>query len=186
MATQLGLRDLVQGDSADKPMNITIPPRMLPPPKNSIEREERVRAYWMTEALDGYSTLGTSWNLGLLRPPLTKVLPCNEDDWECTEPMVDFLAFGDFESPSSFALYVSFVTNELFEVHHFLQQSFQTTTPEECETWDREFRKVEGYLKEWRTRNMGIAGPYASYVSSPGRTIRFDPTIVLANTGYNM
>ena len=184
MATQLGLRDMVQGDTNSQ--CFTAPPRMLPPPTDSIEREERVRAYWMTEALDGYSTLGAAWNVHILRPPLTKVLPCNDDDWECTEPMVDFLAFGDFESPSSFALYVSFVTNELFEVHQFLQQSFQTTTSEECETWDREFRKVEGYLKEWRVRNLSIAGPYASYVTSPGRTVRFDPTIVLANTGYNM
>lgn len=184
MATQLGLRDMVQGDHNNQ--RFTVPPRMLPAPNNSIEREERVRAYWMTEALDGYSTLGAAWNVHILRPPLTKVLPCNEDDWECTEPMVDFLVFGDFESPSSFALYVSFVTNELFEVHQFLQQSLQTTTTEECETWDREFRKVEGYLKDWRARNSSIAGPYASYVMSPGRTTRFDPTIVLANTGYNI
>lgn len=184
MATQLGLRDMVQGDHNNQ--RFTVPPRMLPAPNNSIEREERVRAYWMTEALDGYSTLGAAWNVHILRPPLTKVLPCNEDDWECTEPMVDFFVFGDFESPSSFALYVSFVTNELFEVHQFLQQSLQTTTTEECETWDREFRKVEGYLKDWRARNSSIAGPYASYVMSPGRTTRFDPTIVLANTGYNI
>ena len=184
MATQLGLRDMVQNENDSQ--RFTVPPRMLPPPNNSIEREERVRAYWMTEALDGYSTLGAAWNVHILRPPLTRVLPCNEDDWECTEPMVDFLAFGDFESPSSFALYVSFVTNELFEVHQFLQQSLQTNTPEECETWDREFRKVEGYLKDWRARNLSITGPYASYMTSPGRTARFDPTIVLANTGYNM
>ena len=184
MATQLGLRDLIRDDSSER--LFTVPPRMLPPPSNSIEREERVRAYWMIETLDGYTTLGASWNLCLLRPPLTKVLPCNEDDWDCTEPLLDFFAFGNFESPSSFALYVSFVTNELFEVHHFLQQSYHTSTQEECQTWDREFRKVEAYLKDWRARNNTIAGPFASYVASPGRTVRFDPTIVLANTGYNI
>lgn len=184
MATQLGLRDIIQADNSSQAF--IVPPRMPPPPDNGIEREERVRAYWMTEALDGYSTLGAAWNVHILRAPLTKVLPRNEDNWQCTEPMVDFLAFGDFESPSSFAAYVSFVTNELFEVHQFLQQSLQTTTPEECETWDREFRKVEGYLKAWRARNASIAGPYASYVTSPGRTARFDPNIVLANTGYDM
>ena len=184
MATLLGLRDLVQGDDGGKLS--AVPPRMLPLPKSAIEREERVRAYWMIEALDGISTLGASWNLYIVRPPLTKALPCNDDNWECTEPIVDFLAFGDFELPSSFALYVSFVTNELFEVHHFLQQSFQTTTLEECETWDREFGKVEGYLKDWRLRNASIAGPFASYVGNPGGKRRFDPTIVVANTGYDM
>ena len=184
MATQLGLRDLVQGNRSDK--LFTVRPQMLTAPRNYIEREERVRAYWATEGLDGYSTLGASWNLHLLRPPVTEVLPCKDDDWECIEPMVDFLAFGDFESPSSFALYVSFVTNELFEVRRFLQQFFQTTTSEECETWDREFRKVEGYLNDWRARNASTAGLFASYVTTPGRSVRFDPTIVLANTGYNM
>lgn len=100
--------------------------------------------------------------------------------------MTDFFAFGGFQSPFSFTLYVSFVTNELFEVHPFLQQSFRTTTQEECETWDREFRKVKGYLEDWRVRNVSIADLFASFVTGPERTVRFDPTIVLANTGYNM
>ena len=100
--------------------------------------------------------------------------------------MVDLLVFGEFESPSSFALYVSSVTNELFEVHRFLLQPFQTTTSEKCETRDREFRKVEGYLNDWRARNASIAGLFVSYVTTPGRTVRFDPTLVLANTGYNV
>lgn len=76
--------------------------------------------------------------------------------------------------------------NELFEIHRFLLQPFQTTTSEECETRDREFRKVEGYLNDWRARNVSIAGLFVSYVTTPGRTVRFDPTLVLANTGYNM
>ena len=170
MATQLGLRDIVHGDNDTQ--RFTVPPRMLPPPTSSIEREERVRAYWMTEALDGYSTLRAAWNVHILRPPLTKVLPCNTEEWECTEPIVDFLAFGDFESPSSFALYVSFVTNELFEMHQFLQQSFQTTTPEDRNYPDEDLKLARETTVERRKRS-------ATYLTAFWKRIEVIPAVAI-------
>jgi len=78
MAMQLGLRDMIQGDRSDNVL--TESPRMLPPPSSPIEREEQVRAYLMTEALDGYTILRAPWNLYLLRLPRTRFLPYNEED----------------------------------------------------------------------------------------------------------
>lgn len=69
---------MIQGDRSDNVL--TESPRMLPPPSSPIEREERVRAYLMTEALDGYTILRASWNLYLLRLPRTRFLPFNEED----------------------------------------------------------------------------------------------------------
>lgn len=181
MALQLGLRDLVNIEEPNK--SFAVPPRMLPPPIDDIEREERVRAYWMVETLDGYST----WNQFIARPPVTKSHSSNAHTWQRTDPSINRSVFGDSEPPSSFALYVSFVTNEIYEVRHFLQQSLQTTTPQECETWDREFRRVEGYLKNWRARHLSLAGSPASDITSPPRRPpHFDPTLLLADTAYNM
>ena len=67
------------------------------------------------------------------------------------------------------------ITNELFELYRLLQQSSQKTTSEECEKRDHDFNKVEGYLKDWCTRNASIAGAFAAYVTTLGRTVRFDP-----------
>ena len=54
----LGLADIVfrQGMNFNQPS--TVPPRVLPIPNTFIDREERVRAYWMSEALDSISMLG--------------------------------------------------------------------------------------------------------------------------------
>lgn len=49
MGTQLGLRDLVAHHCDNFNQVSTIPPRMLPLPVSLVNREEKIRAYWMTE-----------------------------------------------------------------------------------------------------------------------------------------
>jgi len=49
MGTQLGLRDLVANHCDNFNQVSTIPPRMLPLPVSLVNREEKIRAYWMTE-----------------------------------------------------------------------------------------------------------------------------------------
>ena len=49
MGTQLGLRDLVAHHCDNFNQVSTLPPRMLPLPVSLVNREEKIRAYWMTE-----------------------------------------------------------------------------------------------------------------------------------------
>ena len=55
----LGLKDIVfRQDLNFNQASTVLPPRLLPLPQSFVDREEFVRAYWMTEVLDSISSLG--------------------------------------------------------------------------------------------------------------------------------
>ncbi|RDW69810.1 hypothetical protein BP6252_08830 [Coleophoma cylindrospora] len=144
MGIQLGLRDLVTND-LNKPA-----PRMLSLPTTLIEQEERIRAYWMTEVLDSMSSLGAGWNLGLSRPENEAWFPCDEVVWAYPENATAFSSFGDSEVSSAFSLYLNLVTHQLYPVHVFLQQSFDTTSAVDRLRWQENCTAVDEVLSKWR------------------------------------
>ena len=101
IAMQLGLRDLVVHQCSNFNCTSMLPPRMLPLPNTLIDQEEKTRAYWMTEILDGSSTMGVAWNVSLTRPP-PSILPSASATASQTnsaslpyEQNMPWLAFGD-------------------------------------------------------------------------------------------
>ena len=125
----------------------TIPPRMLEPPTTVLEQEERIRAYWMIEALDSCSTLGTAWNISLTRPDNLEWLPCSDELWSFPESL-HMLSFDESQLSSVFASYVRFATNELWHVHHLLQQPWNIASDdgrtrywEACQDLDPKFSR---------------------------------------------
>ena len=150
MGTQLGLVDLVFNNGENYDKISSIPPRMLALPRNVIEQEERIRAFWMTEVLDSVSTLGTGWNLGVSSVEPHALSPCNEIVWAFPERTVEGASPLNLEYSSLLSLYVSLVTGSLAKVHAFLRQKFdlsslahQTQQQERCVALDEN-------LKEWR------------------------------------
>jgi hypothetical protein len=154
MGVQLGLRDLVanQGDNFYKLS--TIPPRMLPAPKSLIEQEEKIRAYWMTEVLDSMSSLGAGWNLSLSRPENEAWFPCNETVWAFPENATAFSSFGDSEVSSAFSIYLNLVTHQLYQVHLFLQQSYDATSAVDRVRWQAQCVNVDNALTKWRESDL--------------------------------
>jgi len=163
-STGLGLRDLVanKGDNFNEPS--TIPPRMIPKPASLIEREERIRAYWITEALDSASTIGAAWNLGVLKPENVERLPCRDDIWTSPES-IDVSSLENAEYSATFSLYVGLVCNEIYYVHHFLQTSFDLTMESERERWRTEAMTVEDKLQNWKMQQWK-----QDFLTSPGAT----------------
>jgi hypothetical protein len=135
MGVQLGLRDLVanKGDNFNKLS--TIPPRMIAAPSSLIELEEKIRAYWVTEVLDSMSSLGAGWNLSLSRPENEAWFPCNETVWSFPENATSFSSFGDSEVSSAFSVYLNLVTHQLYQVHVFLQQSYDASSAVDRTRW---------------------------------------------------
>ncbi|KAF7590643.1 hypothetical protein BBP40_002591 [Aspergillus hancockii] len=126
ISTQLGLRDLVNHHCTNFGVASAIPPRMLFIPLTAVEREEKIRAFWATEALDSISTLGAAWHLSVSPPEPAATVPCDEEIWQYPESVLATYLFGNTDSPSSFSLFVSLATNELWYVHQFFQQSYNT------------------------------------------------------------
>ena len=150
-STGLGLRDLAanKGDNFNEPS--TIPPRMLPKPASLIEREDSIRAYWITEALDSSSTVGAAWNLGVLKPENMEWIRCREDIWTSPES-IDASSLAKARFSATFSLYVGLVCNEIYLVHHFLQTSFDLSVESERKRWRAEAMALEKKLENWQTQ----------------------------------
>ncbi|KAF2656749.1 hypothetical protein K491DRAFT_691794 [Lophiostoma macrostomum CBS 122681] len=152
MGTQLGLRDLVANHCDNYNQLSSLPPRMLPLPNSLVNKEEKIRAYWMTEVLDCSSTVGAAWNVNISKPENTGLLPCSDIMWAFPEAIISAWSFGDFETPSTYSLYVMLVTNELYHVHQFLQQSFDTQSVTERIRQQQECKTIDERLIGWRSR----------------------------------
>lgn len=113
---QLSLRDLVayQCKNYNKPS--VVPLRMLPLPSTLVDREEKIRAYWVMELINGASTMGASWNVSLSRPTPegTGLFPCNNAIWMLPE----FDALLSSDMGCSIALYIELTTQEIWFVHN--------------------------------------------------------------------
>ncbi|WAO95906.1 Zn(2)-C6 fungal-type domain-containing protein [Fusarium falciforme] len=150
ISTQLGLRDLVAHSAMNFGFPSVLPPRMLQIPTTAVEREEKIRAFWAIDALDSASTLGVAWHLTVSRPEPAANLPCDEEIWRFPESVIDMYQFGSSEAPSSFSLYVRLVTNELWHVHNFLQQSCEPFSIISLSQRQEECDSVYQRLKSWQ------------------------------------
>lgn len=82
----------------------------------------------MTEALDSISSLGAGWNLNLSRPENEVAFPCDETVWAFPENATAFSNFDNIEMSSAFSLYLNLVTQQVYQVHVFLQRSFDVAS----------------------------------------------------------
>lgn len=152
MALQLGLRDLVAHHCRNFDRVSTLPPRMLVVPDSLVEREEKIRAYWMTEVLDSASTLGAAWNITISKPESTGLLPCSDAAWAFPEAVISAWPFDDLATSSGYSLYVMLATNELYHVHRFLQTSYNLYSSEERARRREDCQSVDEGLKAWRAK----------------------------------
>lgn len=178
MATQLGLRDIVVNMCANFNQLSSVPPRMLPLPSTLVSQEENVRVYWMTEVLDSSSTIGVAWNLNLPQPIQNALLPCNSAVWSFPESAMGIWSFDDLEFSSSFSLYVSLLTTELWHVHNFLQQAYDMRSAQDRPRAQVDCQAVDSRLLQWQSSSGSIA--FSSNATSLGQsTVGFDPNILL-------
>ncbi|TVY12910.1 hypothetical protein LARI1_G008844 [Lachnellula arida] len=169
MGIQLGLRDLVANKFDNFNKLSTLPPRMIPVPTSLIEQEEKIRAYWMTEVLDSMSSLGAGWNLSLSLPESELWFPCNEAVWAFPEKTTSFSSFDDSEVSSAFSVYLNLVTHQLYQVHLFLQQSYDATSAVDRARWQSQCITIDEALDKWRNANleMNYLGHDSTVVHGP-------------------
>jgi hypothetical protein len=176
IGTQLGLRDLVVYYGQNYNQASLVAPRMLPLPENMIEREERIRAYWMIECLDASSTLGAAWNIGLFPSFSTETLPCPDGIWESTDPAAQD---SDGSETFSFSSLISLMTKELNRVHNAMQEPYDFSLEVEHTRWLRNCNEVYDELCKWRSSSLET--PFAVSSFDTEGNIKFDVSIVTAN-----
>lgn len=82
---------------------------------------------------------------------------------------------------SAYSLYVIMVTNELFHVHRFLQQSFDTQSATERVRWQNECKAVDEGLISWRTK---FAEAHVRIHTENGGA--YDPNIILTHCALDL
>lgn len=181
MSLQLGLRDLVVNFCVNYGQPAMIPPRMLAVPDTVVGCEERVRAFWATEVLDSASTIGTAWNFYVSPPEIGGWTPFGDDIWSLPEGEISMYPFGNPETPSAFSLYVRLVSNELWNVHDFLQQSSDTTRPEILADRRSKCVEIDGKLTHWRAmfESLTHASSPISDIFGPNELRLHNPNIVM-------
>lgn len=183
MSTTLGLRDLVVNKAANFNSLSSLPPRMLPLPSTLVSQEENIRGYWMTEIMDSTSTLGVAWNLNLPQPIENALLPCNNAIWSFSEAAMGIWPPDDFEFSSSFSLYISLITNELWHVHNFLQQAYDMRSAEDRPKAQLDCQEVDSRLLQWQDSSGSIAFTSNSLLGQSATP--FDPNILMARCMFN-
>ncbi|EOD52547.1 putative c6 transcription protein [Neofusicoccum parvum UCRNP2] len=182
MTLQLGLRDYVANQGNDFSGRSTIPPRLLPLPCTIIDREERIRAYWMTELLDSISTLGAGWNSTISPPPdVSAVLPCSDSIWAFPEHIINIWSIGEFHFSSAFSLCIILSTSELWHVHRFLQQSFDLRIYEQKSRFQAESQQIDERLTTWRAEFVAAVYRLINTEHAQEERAEMDPNIVLTN-----
>jgi len=146
-----------------------------------IDREERIRAYWMTEILDGASTIGAAWNLGISPPEGTAILPCSDSIWAFPQHIINVWSFGDFHFSSAFSLCIILVASELWHVHRFLQKAFDTRVHEQRLRWQQESQQIDERLTAWRGEFVAAVYRLINAEYAQEERAEFDPNIVLTN-----
>jgi hypothetical protein len=168
LSMQLGLRDMVVNYCINYGKPSIIPPRMLSMPSTVIGYEERIRAFWITEILDSTSTLGAAWNFSVPRPEINVWTPCGDDMWVLPEGLISMLPFGTSDTPGSFSLYVRLVSNELWDVHYFLQQSCDMSIPKVCAQRQADCQVVDQRFLKWQSEFENVAQASSPSISPAG------------------
>lgn len=181
MSVQLGLRDFLANQGKDYSNLSTIPPRLRPLPCTIVDREERIRAYWMTELLDSVSTLGGSWSPTTSSPDITTVLPCSDSIWAFPEHIINIWSIGDFYFSSAFSLCIILATSELWHVHRLLQQPFDLRNPEQKSRFQTESQQVDERLTTWRAEFVAAVYRLINTEHAQEERAEMDPNIVLTN-----
>ena len=135
----------------------------------------------MSVVLDASSTIGAAWNVSISKPEANGLLPCSDTVWSFPEAIISAWSFGDCEMSSAYSLYVMLVTNELFHVHHFVQQSFDTQSATDRARRQSECRSVDDRLIAWQAR---FATAQLRINAENGGA--FDPNVVLIHCALEL
>lgn len=115
-----------------------------------VEKEEAIRAYWMTAMLDSISTIGLSSRLSSLQVPKSASLPCSESTWDLHDPIINRGLSTQVQYPSMFSLCVMLAMEELGAIHRFSTKSYDVKSIEEKQEWQTEAQRLDERLTNWR------------------------------------
>ncbi|KZF24291.1 hypothetical protein L228DRAFT_93698 [Xylona heveae TC161] len=142
------------------PSIATLGAAVLPEPMNWIEEESRRRLFWAVYLLDRYTTIATSFEFALDDKEIDRKLPCRDDlfsrnrpvetRWFRTPRRTDY-SLDRPENLGYFSYYIE-VLGILSRIHQFLRKPVDISAIPDVETWQRQYRELEGELTTWYSK----------------------------------
>lgn len=177
MALQLGF-DVLAGAQTAR----TMPSQVS---RSAVEREEAVRAYWMTMMLESVSTMGLPSRLASTLPGITATvrLPCSESVWATSLPEMSSLATSQAQYSSTFSLCVILAVQELGMVHDFCTSSARVL---DLPAWQSEAQRLDERLTNWREEFVAAVFRLINSERDYLPMGEMEPLITLANCLLNM
>ncbi|KAF2091020.1 hypothetical protein K490DRAFT_71288 [Saccharata proteae CBS 121410] len=165
--------------SPNVPSIYTLRAMILPEPKDFIEDESRRRLFWVIYLLDRYATVATAFEFALDEKEIDRKLPCR-DELFARNIAVETRWF---RSPSSrrtdytlnkpenlgaFSYYVELI-GILSQIHQFLKKPVDIGSLNDVESWQREFRELDGKLSSWKFGLPSEMSSLARVYGGPGK-----------------
>lgn len=122
----------------------------------SVDQEEKLRSFWMTEMLDSLTHLGASYSVGLPGTPLDPVLPCSDTVWGLPEDIMREQQLPPSPYHSAFSLCIIHAVSELPRVHEFLRKPVNMADFEQRDAWQSEAQRIDERLTTWRDEFVSL------------------------------
>lgn len=157
------------------------------PTNTEIDREERVRTFWMIEMLESIFALGLTSNLSSTTVPVGAKFPCSDTAWALQDPFMEGVPFHNLPYASGFSMCISLCVVELGAVHRFQQTVIETNNVPGGLEWQSTAQRLDERLTIWREEFVAaVFRLINSEASSHDARAEMEPFIVLTNCVLNM
>ncbi|KAJ5618228.1 hypothetical protein N7528_006871 [Penicillium herquei] len=169
-----------------KSLRLSVRDSDVPMTNLTIDREERIRAFWMMEMLDSIFAMVSASNYSAPSVPLAANFPCSDTAWALEDPFREGVSFHDLRYSSGFSMCISLCTNELGAVHRF-----QETVREACDIaggleWQSSAQSLDESLTIRREEFVAAVFRLINAEFSQNHRAEMEPFIVLTNCFLNM
>lgn len=151
-----------------------------------IDREERIRAYWMIEMLDSISALGSASEYTAPPVPLAANLPCSDTVWALQDPFRENVPAQSFCYSSGFSMCISLCTARLGAVHRFQQTVREYDDMTGGLEWQTAAQRLDEKLTIWREEFVAAVFRLINTEFPQNARAEMEPFIVLTNCVLNM
>lgn len=151
----------------------------------TVSCEEGIRAYWMSQMLEGISTLGARYDLCLSSTPGDPVLPCSDSFWDSPDSSPSEHQMRPYQYCSAFSLCVILAAAELSIVGRFLRQAVTMEMFEERDAWQAEAQRIDERLTAWRDEFVAAVFRLINAEYANRERPEMDSYVVLTNCVLN-
>lgn len=152
----------------------------------TIDREERVRAFWMIEMLESIFALGSTSPFAGVPITTAANLPGSETAWALKNPFGADVPVCNLRYSSGFSMCISLCTIELGAVHNFQQTMRESDDMIGGLEWQTGAQRLDERLTIWREEFVAAVFRLINTEYPLDPRAEMEPFIILTNCVLNM